>query len=157
MANIKDTGLRKALQILGVEAVGYLTKVLAEKNKRATGSLIRSLDFTIVKKMDDLMLGIIANDYLTYVDKGRRPGKMPPIKPIQSWVKAKPIKIKNMSERQTAFVIARSIGKRGIKPTNIMDGLVKNILSKKDTLIAKGVKEDLEKYINETFIKEIKT
>ena len=157
MTKLDTSGLRKSLQILGVEAVAYLTRVLTEKDKRATGSLIRSLDFTIVREMDSLMLGIIANDYLTFIDKGRRPGKRPPIKPILSWIKAKPIKISNMTERQAAFVIARSIGKKGIKPTNIMDGLVRNILSKKDALIRQGVKEDIERYISETFIKEIKT
>jgi hypothetical protein len=34
---------------------------------------------------------------------------MPPIKPIQSWVNGKGIKIKNYSDRQTAFIIGRGI------------------------------------------------
>ena len=48
-------------------------------------------------------------DHALYVEKGRRPGKRPPMSAIQRWMAAKGI------PSRAAFPIARAIGKRGIK------------------------------------------
>jgi hypothetical protein len=77
----------------------------------------------------------MAADYFKYVDEGRKPNsKQPPIKPIQSWVTHKGIRFNNMSSKQTAFIIARSIGKKGIKPLNAKQKLYSNLLNKKARL-----------------------
>jgi hypothetical protein len=148
---MENTNLKKQLEILGVESIGFLTKILAENDKRATGNLIKSLDFKIIKGIDGLMLQILAADYFKYVDAGRRPGKQPPIKSILSWIKNKPIGFKNMTDNQAAFIIARSIGKKGIKPLHAMDKLVNNILTKKDELLKLAAIKDIEEFIQTTF------
>ena len=47
-------------------------------------------------------------EYARYVHEGRKPGKMPPIGPIALWARRKGLAI-------PAFVIARSIAKKGTK------------------------------------------
>jgi hypothetical protein len=154
--NIDFTNLKKQLEILGVESIGFITKILVENDKQVTGNLIRSLDFKIIKDIDGLFLQILAAPYFKNVDEGRKPGKMPPTKPIQKWADRKGIKIKNMTSQQTAFVIARSIGKKGIKPLNITNKLIDNIMRNKDTLIKAGAVKDIQNLIDKMFITPLK-
>jgi hypothetical protein len=157
MAEKIDTqNLKKQLEIIGVESINFITKILAENDKQVTGNLIRSLDFKVIKQVDGLFLQILAAPYFKFVDEGRKPGKMPPVKPIQKWSERKGIKFKKMTNQQTAFVIARSIGKKGIRPLNITNRLIQNIIKNKETLIKAGAVEDIQNYINRMFITPIK-
>lgn len=153
MAQKIDTpNLRKQLEILGVDAIGFITKILAENDKQVTGNLIRSLDFKIINDVNGLFLEILAAPYFQYVDKGRKPGKMPPSGPIKKWVERRGIVIKGQSSAQTAFVIARSIGKKGIKPLNITNKLVSNIIKNSETIIKAGVVKDIQELIDKMII-----
>lgn len=145
---IDFTNLKKQLEILGVESIGFITKILVENDKQVTGNLIKSLDFKIIKDIDGLFLQILAAPYFKNVDDGRRPGKMPPVKPIQKWADKKGIRIKNTSSQQTAFVIARSISRKGIKPLNITNKLIDNIMRNKDTIIKAGAVKDIQELID---------
>jgi len=53
-------------------------------------------------------------EYGAAVERGRRPGRMPPIDAIQYWVERKGI-AGDEDPRQVAFLIARAIGRRGTK------------------------------------------
>ena len=145
---LETPNLKKQLEIIGVEAIGFITKILAENDKQVTGNLIRSLDFKIIRSVDGLLLELLAAPYFQYVDKGRKPGKRPPSGPIKKWVERKGIVIKGQNSSQTAFVIARSIGIKGIKPLNITNKLIDNIIKNKDTIIKAGVVKDIEELIN---------
>lgn len=153
---IDTPNLRKQLEILGVEAIGFITRILVENDKQVTGNLIRSLDFKVIKDIDGLFLQILAAPYFKYVNEGRRPGKMPPVGPIKKWVDMRGIVFKNYSSQQTAFVIARSIGKKGIKPLNITNKLIENIIRNKDNIIKAGAIKDVENYINKILITPLK-
>lgn len=48
--------------------------------------------------------------YAEFVDSGRKPGKMPPIKSIEEWCRRKG------KPASAAFPISRAIGERGLKP-----------------------------------------
>ena len=145
---LETPNLKKQLEIIGVEAIGFITKILAENDKQVTGNLIKSLDFKIIKGVDGLLLEILAAPYFQYVDKGRRPGKRPPSGPIKKWVERRGIVIKGQNSAQTAFVIARSIGLKGIKPLNITDKLTQNIIKNKETIIKAGAIKDIEELID---------
>jgi hypothetical protein len=151
-----DSGLRKQLEIVGVEAVNYLRRILVEKDKRASGDLIQSLNFKIIKDVEGLMLQILAEPYFQYVDEGRRRGSFPPVKAIKRWVEMKNIIIKNQSLTQTAFMISKSIERKGIKPTNAKQKVIDNILMKKEQILKKGAIQDIDELLNKIFYSPIK-
>ena len=97
----------------------------------------------------DLIFDIILNDYLTFIESGRRKGaKMPPVEPIVRWCKSKGISTDN----STIFLIRRAISRDGIRPRPIMqyvfdeidrewnDGLADEIFSK--------IMEEIDKFFN---------
>lgn len=82
--------------------------------KVATGSLINSINYKLKDTAEGIQLQLYANDYLTYVDQGRRPGTYPPIRALIKWVA-----IKGMP-KQAAWAIRQNIYKFGIKPTRVI-------------------------------------
>ena len=54
---------------------------------------------------------------------------MPPTSPIKKWIDVRKIKPKDMTRDQLAFVIARSIKKKGIQPTNVTQKKLKKDLA----------------------------
>jgi hypothetical protein len=94
-----------------------------------------------------------AAPHFRFVDLGRRPRqKAPPSGPgsnIRRWCEVKGIDVK------FAFVIARSIGIRGIPGKHILPGVIqrheKGILSAVRTAFGEGLKVETENLIKRTF------
>ena len=154
--------LKKELESFGDEYIKELTIQLIQLDKVATGSLLRSLDFEIIEKVEGQFEVIIkALDYLKFVDEGRRPGKQPPLKPILSWVKTRNIRFKNkngqgfLKNEQTAFIIRRSIGQKGIKKTDVLKKTLGNVLNLKNKILKSGM-IDIEKLVSSVIQQEIK-
>ena len=92
------------------------------KRFKSSGSTERSLrkESSIGK---DIVGKVYAQDSIYYLMHGRKPGKFPPISAMLEYIKAKRIKPKGKTtERQLAFLFARSIAKKG---TKIFQGKVK--------------------------------
>lgn len=142
--------LKDALEELGREYIKELALQLLKLDKKSSGELIRSLDSRVVETVNGLMLEIIAADYLKYVDKGRKPGgKMPPLYVLMKWVRQKPIPLKKGQTKQgVAFVIGKSISRKGIKPTNVINKTTQNILYNKKKLLEKGAVDEIEAQLN---------
>lgn len=140
--------LKGALEDLGADFIKELTNQLLSADKKATGDLIRSLDYEVIETVNGLFLNIISDEYLKYVDEGRKPGKMPPSSKFIKWIDAKGIKFKNkkgkiIKKESTAFLIARSIGKKGIKPTNVIRKTIDTVYSNKIEVLEKAAIEDI--------------
>ena len=72
----------------------------------------------------DLIFDIILNDYLVYIENGRRKGaKMPPVEPIVKWCKKKGIP----SDNSTVYLIRRAISMDGIKARPFMAHVMEEI------------------------------
>lgn len=89
--------------------------------KVASGSLVNSINYRLQPIAEGIQVQLLANDYLQYVDRGRRPGTYPPIQAIQRWVQIKGMK------KEAAWAIRTNIYKYGIKPTNVIKK-TKNII-----------------------------
>jgi hypothetical protein len=82
--------------------------------KVASGSLVNSINYRLQDTANGINLILLADDYLKYVDRGRKPGTYPPIQAIQKWVSIKGL------PKQAAWAIRQNIYKFGIKPTNVI-------------------------------------
>lgn len=79
----------------------------------------------VISKNDgDLVFDILLNDYLTYIESGRRKGaKMPPVEPIVRWARSRGIPTDN----STIFLIRRAISRDGIQPRPFMATVMEQI------------------------------
>lgn len=150
-----NTELYKEIDLLGQQVVQTLKQELQNDNKDVTSKLINSIQYRVNQTADGFELDILSENYLKYVDKGRAPGKMPPSQALIPWVEAKGIRIQTKSgyskPEAAAFVVARSIGKKGIKPTNVIDRVKQDILNQKKQDIEASAIKDMNNYINNLF------
>jgi hypothetical protein len=94
--------------------------------KVATGRLVKSINYRLQPLATGIQVQLLSEDYLKYVDKGRRPGTYPPIQAIKRWAAVKGI------PQGAAWGIRRNIYKYGIKPTNVIDKTLRIIETSRD-------------------------
>jgi hypothetical protein len=112
-------GLRKTAR-LGVREV-IRTALTTTPRPHARGTYIRS--WRVVQVSSGAVIANTA-DHAVFVEAGRQPGKRPPIKPLIDWIEAKGLDKKLARKtgakgpartRALAFVIARKIGREGVR------------------------------------------
>jgi hypothetical protein len=82
--------------------------------KVASGRLINSIDYRLKETAQGIQFQLLAESYLQYVDKGRKPGTYPPISAIRNWARIKGL------PKGAEYGIQKNIYKFGIKPTNVI-------------------------------------
>lgn len=103
-------------------------------NRVASGRLLNSLYYNLKIRYNKPTIDFtVSNDeagkYADVIELGRKPGaKMPPVKPIEDWIRIKRLKLRNRQGefikstesniKSAAFAIAKSIGKNGIEGIN---------------------------------------
>jgi hypothetical protein len=116
--------LLKAKQQWCIKVVNTAKANLLRFGKVNTGALRDSIRFNITPKGN---IRFFFLQYGIFVESGRRAGaKQPPINPILKWIEERGITPdEGTSKRSLAFLIARSIGEKGIRPTPFMKAAVK--------------------------------
>lgn len=109
-----ESKILDVLNKFGVEITSDIQNILQNNRAIATGDLYKSIDYKIVQKKGEYKLVISYLDYGEFVLKGRRPGTPPPYSAILKWTQFKGI------PKEAAYPIAKSIGKKGIKPLNFI-------------------------------------
>mgnify|MGYP003687970771 CR=1 FL=1 len=116
------TNLDRALDDFGTRIIDEMQNQLFENNSVGTGDLARSITSDIVPLPNDQgeQLRVSLLWYGELLEEGgpeRRAGRMPPIRPIEGWIKRKKIPVPSTfkSPKSFAFAIAKSIEKRGVK------------------------------------------
>ena len=116
----------KALRDFGKFIVtNYKSQLEAEQMNN--GELYRTISYSVSTVNSGWVISVSLADYWKYIENGRRAGaKMPPVSAIENWVKVKQIIPHSMTLKsgktvvptipQLSFLIARSIGRRGIPP-----------------------------------------
>ena len=123
------------IDLVGKALIDEIKMRLIQEGKVSSGRLLNSLSYNTIQSIEGWTIDILAEKYLEFVDKGRKPGRMPPIGDIQKWVIQKPIKFVGKTDSQTAFIIAKSIGKRGIVPTNIIQKSIDKVINNIENII----------------------
>ena len=116
---------------------------LISEGKSATGNLVKGTKGTTKVSGTKVIFEGVAPDYYIFVDKGRRAGaKMPPIKHIQQWIKQKGLDL-------NAFAVAKSIAKKGIKPTRIYTRAVEELKAELDLsgVVSKIITQEIKNTI----------
>jgi hypothetical protein len=159
MDRMKMIALKAAMEKYGEALVLEIVQQLKDAGKEATGKLARSIDYELIEALDSISIGITAEKYLAVVDGGRRKGaKPPPSGAILSWMKVKSIKGRDkktgkfISQKSAAFLIARSIGRNGIKPTFVIKKSLRNLKSLQAKLLTDAAVEDMKKMISGVFL-----
>ena len=98
-----------------------------EAEQMNNGELYRKISYSVSTVNSGWVISVSLADYWKYIENGRRAGaKMPPLEVIEKWIDVKQIKPHAMTLKsgktviptppQLPFLIARSIGKKGIPP-----------------------------------------
>lgn len=138
---------------------------LDTKNANASKSLYNSLNFEVKIGKQSINLDILLNDYWKYLEYGCKgtetsypdayyPAHFPPTKAIEEWIKIKPVTPvqkngKLPTQKQLAFLIARSINKKGIEPRFIFRDAVDDIWEQLKDALNEAIEKDVENNIKE--------
>ena len=147
----------KALNDFGQKIVDNYRAELEACNYQ-DGQLYRTLSYSV--KMGNnysWLISISLEEYWKYIEYGRRPGKIPPVSAIENWIKVKqilprPITLKSGKSvvptiPQLSFLIARKIGRDGIRPRPFFkqsfEDAKREFLQKIEEAILADIKESL--------------
>ena len=128
-----------------------------EAEQMNNGELYRTISYSVSTVSSGWVISVSLADYWKYVEYGRRPGKMPPVSAIENWIKVKQIIPHSMTLKsgktviptipQLSFLIARSIGRRGIAPKplfkNSFEAAKKQFIQVIKDAITQDIKENL--------------
>ena len=156
-----------ALNKMRGQYVKELTDSLTEKNLISSGKLGESLKINVQPKVKVFgqiyRMQINMADYGENVDKGRKPGKGLPPGVLEDWLRqpntlqkvtGQDKQLKDYERKSLAYVINRSIKRKGIKPKNwiqpAFDKGSKNIVGVVEAAIAEDIEitfEEIKKLI----------
>lgn len=144
----------QVLNEFGLELVGKYKDKLAAQDY-TEGELFKTIKLKGIKYRNGIFnIEINIADYWKYIEYGRRAGaKMPPVNVIEKWITKKnivprPITLEPDKQvipttKSLAFVIARSIGIKGIKPrpylNDSLDEVRLNLINKLKDSITKDL------------------
>ena len=159
----KNTKL--VLDEFGKQFIDAYRSGLDAKNANASKGLYNSLNFEVKIGKQSINLDILLNDYWKYLEYGCKgtetsypdayyPAHFPPTKAIEEWIKIKPVipeqrNGKLPTQKQLAFLIARSINKKGIEPRFIFRDAVDDIWEQLKDALNEAIEKDVENNIKE--------
>jgi hypothetical protein len=141
------------------EYVRELTNSLTEKNLISSGQgyLGRSIKLNVQPKVklfgQIYRMQIRMAEYGENVDKGRAPGKGLPVGVLEQWlsypntlqkVTGQDKQLKDYERKSLAFVINRSIKRKGIKPKNWIQPAFDKVTPKIAGVVEAAIAEDIE-------------
>jgi hypothetical protein len=121
-ALIDLTNLQQVLQEYAREAEEMYKYQLSLGGKTPSRKLIDSVKSNVVVGEQSYEVTLTLQDYWKYIEKGRKPGKFPPVGAILNWISVKPIIPRPLengslpSPNQLAYLIGRKIEQEGIEP-----------------------------------------
>ena len=105
---------KEALKNLGQRIISQAQMNLKRGRNIATSLLINS--GATKEEADNTILAGFPTIYAYYVEFGRRAGKWPPFRFIYEWVRVRHMAADDQEAKSIAFLIQRSIGRKGTKP-----------------------------------------
>ena len=154
------TNTAAALRTFGGQMVSRLSQGLKDNNSDASGKLDESIKFNIKSQSKKLTFDLSMLDYFEFVDEGRKPGRMPPTRPILDWLKYPNVKdkigvsgLEDSKLQGLAFAIARKIGREGTKGTDFYTNVINSRLVTSDLpkAMTQAIGDDIDAAMAEAF------
>lgn len=143
---------------------------LTRGKKNVRGDLYNSLDYDLNVSPNSFSLAFLMEEYGVFQDKGvsgtkkkyntkfKYTTKQPPIKDILKWVNARRLRLRDKEtgrfkkggQRSLAFVIARSIKEKGIKPSLFFTKPFESAFANLPDDIVEAFALDVDKFLNST-------
>lgn len=101
----------------------YYKQMIVDSGHNATGNLADTQSVEIDYSNNTWTITLKMADYWKYLEYGRRPGKMPPVDKILEWINVRKILPRNnkkLPQKSLAFAISKSIAKKGIPATHLL-------------------------------------
>lgn len=114
--------------------VGINQKTKPPKNTLVGSNLYKQIKRSWKEDGDNIVIDTFFNDYIGYIEWDRPPKykKRPPTREIVKWLQRKHIVSSNENINSVAYVISRSIWKKGWKGRKILEALDKYVDSNFD-------------------------
>lgn len=126
-------------------------------------NLYKSLKSNVRVLPKSIEISFEGKDYAGVVDKGRRPGTMPPVDKIRKWLDTKPVRLRSKqggfikstakAKDRAAYAMALKIKKKGIKGSNFFTDAVKDRIGELEKSVLDAYALDAENYIDDFFLK----
>jgi len=131
-------------------------KVLVNDLKRQLNKPNSNLDKSIsARKLNNKIgIGVYMNEYGININQGRSAGKFPPVDKIKDWIIRNDIQSKTINSAkpstlsQLAFLIGRSIERKGIRPTRFIDIVIDKVEPKLTLDLANAYLRDLNEELD---------
>ena len=145
--------LTTELNIVCQFMANVLIAEIVAKGKVASGNLVNSVEYRIVRTPNSYAVEIFADGYIFNVDRGRKAGYPSGgdgsfLKALIEWVKVKGLESDNKAAVRAAWAIRNAIFKRGIPATNIIEFAIEEIERNIDEMVIKALSKDIEDYFD---------
>lgn len=147
--------LDEAIHTVGKNVVDEIKKLAIKDGFKNTGELDNSFEY----KVEGNVVTVYGADYTLALSDGIKKKKLPNVREIKEWVKQKGLRLEDYKGRplpntevnmnRVAFVISKSIERRGIskrfgyKGSGFFDEAIKNTMEKITDIIAEAYKLDI--------------
>lgn len=110
--------LQKAVDVITSELLSIAREVIAQQTDKKTSRLADSLSAGVQYGKDSLVISLLMDNYVEYLEMGRKPrsGKMPPIDQLRDWAIERGIDPSN----DTLYAISYAIWRDGVAPQPIL-------------------------------------
>lgn len=162
MENIKWTRLTEVLNEFADAFIQNARNNLDANQSNASYNLYNSFEKVIEVGEDYFKVSISLADYWQYLEKGRGPGKFPPVDKIKEWIEVKPINPtplsngKTPSVEQLSFLISRKIANEGTEAHPFFEPAKEQTIREFEDKINQAIEEDVSNFILELVDKEMR-
>lgn len=131
-------------------SISKLTSEYESQNRKASGQWSKDLESKITQTNTGYNVQLLGSYYTYWMEKGRKPGKFPPIDVIRRWIDEKGIIAEDISRDSLTFLIARKIAKQGYQGKPLVENVlteqwIKELFESVGLFMAVQIKEDIIK------------
>lgn len=162
MEDIKWTRLTEVLNEFADAFIENARNNLEANQSNASYNLYNSFEKVIEVGEDYFKVSISLADYWQFLERGRGPGKFPPVDKIKEWIEVKPVNPtplsngKTPSVEQLSFLISRKIANEGTEGKPFFEPAKEQTIREFEDKINQAIDEDVSNFILQVVEKEMR-